>query len=64
VFGISNGVHDYKTSADGALAAVLVSTANGLDSDTTAHSVQIVTVAENVKLEVLDWGARDGLWFC
>jgi non-heme chloroperoxidase len=39
-----------------ALAAVLLSTAQGQDIDSTAHTVQFITVDENVKLEVLDWG--------
>jgi non-heme chloroperoxidase len=39
-----------------ALAALLTSTAPAQNTDSTAHTVQFVTVEENVKLEVLDWG--------
>ena len=39
-----------------ALAALLCSTAQGQEIDSTAHTVQFITVDENVKLEVLDWG--------
>ena len=39
-----------------ALAARLLPTAHGQNSDSTAHTVQFITVEENVKLEVLDWG--------
>jgi non-heme chloroperoxidase len=39
-----------------ALAACLLPTAPGQDSDSTAHTVQFITVDEKVKLEVLDWG--------
>ena len=39
-----------------ALAALLTSTAPAQNTDSTAHTVQFVTVDENVKLEVLDWG--------
>ena len=28
--------------------------------DTSAHTVQFVSVEPDVKLEVLDWGERDG----
>jgi len=39
-----------------ALAALLTSTAPAQNTDSTAHTVQFITVDENVKLEVLDWG--------
>jgi non-heme chloroperoxidase len=38
------------------MAALLLSTAHGQNTDSTAHTVQFITVDENVKLEVLDWG--------
>lgn len=38
------------------LATIFLITAHGQNSDPTAHTVQFVTVEENVKLEVLDWG--------
>ena len=39
-----------------ALAALLTSIAPAQNTDSTAHTVQFITVDENVKLEVLDWG--------
>ncbi len=39
-----------------ALAALFLIPAHGQDIDSTAHTVQFVTVEQNVKLEVLDWG--------
>ena len=39
-----------------ALAAFLLTPAHTQSTDSTAHAVQFVTVDENVKLEVLDWG--------
>jgi pimeloyl-ACP methyl ester carboxylesterase len=39
-----------------AAAVFLLSTAHGQEIDSTAHTVRFVTVDENVKLEVLDWG--------
>ena len=31
--------------------------------DRTPHTVQFITVENNVRLEVLDWVAPDGPWF-
>jgi non-heme chloroperoxidase len=39
-----------------ALAALLLSTAHAQAIDSTAHTVQFVSVENDVKLEVLDWG--------
>jgi pimeloyl-ACP methyl ester carboxylesterase len=38
------------------LASDLLAQDSSGDADTTAHSIQFVTVDDNVKLEVLDWG--------
>jgi non-heme chloroperoxidase len=38
------------------VAALLTSTTPAQNTDSTAHTVQFITVDENVKLEVLDWG--------
>ena len=32
--------------------------------DPSPHKIQFVTVDKDVKLEVLDWAAQGGLWFC
>ena len=39
-----------------ALAALLTSTVHAQNADTTAHTVQFVSVEKDVRLEVLDWG--------
>jgi hypothetical protein len=32
--------------------------------DLSKHQTTFVTVAEGVRLEVLDWAAQDGVWYC
>jgi hypothetical protein len=61
VFGIVMTCMSTKLALTIALAAFLLTTAHGQDTDSTAHTVQFITVDENVKLEVLDWGGSGRL---